>query len=74
MCFLPEDGDLGQTVSLSGARRVKGRGFPDDDSPRFDESRGKEVSSTNATDLLICGKNQAQSIDEARQIALGDRC
>jgi len=73
MCFLSEDGDLRQAVSLTGARRVKGRGFADDDSPRFDESRGNEMSSTDATDLFVRGQNQAQSIDEARRIALGDR-
>ncbi len=63
MCFLSEDGDFCQAVSLSGARRMKGRGFADDDSPRFDESRGNEVSSTDATDLLVRGQDQAQSID-----------
>ena len=73
MGFLPEDGDLCQAISLSGACRMKGRWLPNDDPPGFDQSRSNEMSSTDTTDLLVCGQDQTQPIDQARRIALGDR-
>jgi hypothetical protein len=73
MCFLSENRDLCEAVSLSGAGRVERRGFPDNDPSGFEQLRADEMSGTDATDLLICSQNQTQPIEQARRIALGDR-
>ena len=57
MCFLPEDRDLCQAISLSGARGMEGSWLPDKNPSGFDQSQGNEVGSTYATNLLVCSQN-----------------
>ena len=64
VCFLPEDDDFCQAISLSRACGVKRRRFTDDHPPRFDQPGGDEMSRTDATDLLIRSQNQTEPINQ----------